>query len=82
MSESSQKPESPSLDKWRMAQFAAELGFIIALPLLALGFLGKFLDNKWGTEPYLALAGILLAIISTTVWLTRRIKELINSTKK
>ena len=65
------------INKWKIASLAAEMGFIIALPLVALGFLGKWLDAKWGTEPWVTVAGILLAIISTTVWLTRRFKELL-----
>lgn len=76
-----EKPEhnqdSPNANKWRLVSLASELGFIIALPLVAFGFLGKWLDAKWGTEPWLTIIGILLAIVATTVWLTRRFKELI-----
>lgn len=56
---------------------AFELGFVIALPLIGLGLLGQWLDTKFVTEPLFVLVGILLAIISTTIWLTRRIKEYI-----
>lgn len=63
------------ITKWRMVNLAVEMGFIIALPLVALGFLGKWLDSKYGTEPWLTVAGILVAIVMTTIWLTRRIKE-------
>lgn len=75
------EPKSPrnpnELNKWKLANFALELGFIIALPLVALAFLGKWLDGKWGTEPWVTIVGVLLAIISTTVWLVRRFKEII-----
>ena len=60
-----------------MAHLAGEMGFIIALPLVAFAFLGKYLDEKYGTEPFITLIGILIAIVSTTIWLSRRIKELI-----
>ena len=66
-----------NLNKWRMANLAMELGFIIALPLVAFALLGKWLDARYGTEPWLTVCGILIAIISTTVWLTRRFKEMI-----
>ncbi|MBI4049422.1 MAG: AtpZ/AtpI family protein [Candidatus Doudnabacteria bacterium] len=74
-----QKPTD--LNKWRMASLAAELGFIIALPLIALGYLGKWLDSKFGTEPWLAVVGILLAILCTTVWLTKRFREILKGQK-
>lgn len=64
-------------NKWRLVGLAMEMGFIIALPLVAFGFLGKWLDGRWGTDPWLTILGILFAIVSTTLWLTRRIKELI-----
>ena len=78
MQEPEKKQEKPrSINKWEMANLAFELGFIIALPLVAFGLLGKWLDSKFGTEPWLTILGILFAIISTTVWLTRKIKYLI-----
>jgi LPXTG-motif cell wall-anchored protein len=35
------------------------------------------LDNKFHSTPWLTLLGVILAIASTTVWLTRRLKEFI-----
>ena len=72
------EPQKPKdLNKWRIASLALEMGFIIALPLVAFGLLGKWLDAKWDSEPWMALVGILLAIAATTVWLIRRFRELI-----
>ena len=72
------EPQKPKdLNKWRIASLALEMGFIIALPLVAFGLLGKWLDAKWDSEPWMALVGILLAIVATTVWLIRRFRELI-----
>jgi len=71
------QPQNPKdLNKWRLVSLASELGFIIALPLLAFALLGKWLDSRFGSSPWLTLAGILFAIVITTVWLTRRFKEL------
>ena len=73
------EPQKPKdLNKWRIASLALEMGFIIALPLVAFGLLGKWLDAKWDSEPWMALVGILLAIAATTVWLIRRFRELIS----
>ncbi|MBI2607672.1 MAG: AtpZ/AtpI family protein [Candidatus Doudnabacteria bacterium] len=76
MQNSEQKPDQ-SLSKWRLVNLAFELGFIIALPLVGFGLIGKWLDEKFDTDPWLTLIAILIAIISTTIWLTKRIKELI-----
>ncbi|HEV8601273.1 MAG TPA: AtpZ/AtpI family protein [Patescibacteria group bacterium] len=71
------QPQNPKdLNKWRLVSLASELGFIIALPLLAFAVIGKWLDGKFGTTPWLTLVGILSAIVITTIWLTRRFKEL------
>jgi flagellar biogenesis protein FliO len=72
-----QNQEKPTLNKWKLVNLSAELGFIIALPLVAFGLLGKWLDSRLGTEPWLTIAGILFAIVSTTIWLIRRFKEYI-----
>lgn len=72
----SQKPPNPQ-NRWRLVSLSMELGFIIALPLVALGLAGKWLDNKFETEPLFTLAGIILAITATTIWLTRRFRELL-----
>lgn len=74
----SEKDKQPNIvNRWGLASLGLEMGFIIALPLLVFALAGKWADQKWGTEPWLTIAGILIAISSTTVWLTKRFKELI-----
>ncbi|HYC80074.1 MAG TPA: AtpZ/AtpI family protein [Candidatus Binatia bacterium] len=77
MQDLNQKPNNPNVNKWRLASLAMDMGFIIALPLVALGLLGKYLDGKFGTEPWITLAGILIAIVTTTIWLTKKFKSFI-----
>lgn len=77
MDNNNQKPNSPSFNKWQLVSLAFELGFIIALPLIALGLLGKWLDAKSDSYPLFTMIGVVVAIISTTTWLTKRFKELI-----
>jgi hypothetical protein len=55
---------------------ATEFGFIVAVPLVSLGFLGKYLDQRLDTKAFLLL-GILLALTSSTLWLYKRIKSLL-----
>jgi hypothetical protein len=64
-------------DKWGLVGLATELGYIIALPLLAFALIGKYLDGKLHTSPWLTLVGIIMAITLTTVWLTNKLKKYI-----
>jgi len=41
---------------------AWNLGYTIAVPIVALALLGRFLDKKLGTTPWLLLFGILLSV--------------------
>ena len=63
-------------NKWGLVSLSLELGFIIALPLLAFAFAGKWLDQRLHTNtPWFTLLGIILAIAATTVWLTKKLKQ-------
>jgi len=55
-----------SNSQWSVFSLAMELGFLIAIPLVVLAMLGKFLDNKLETSPWLFLAGICISILITT----------------
>lgn len=41
--------------------FIGQIGFSTALPLVVFGILGRYLDKKYETSPYLLLLGILIA---------------------
>ena len=74
----SQSPNPKALNKWEVVGFAWELGYIIALPIVAFAFLGKWVDRKMGNEvQWVTLLGIALAIATTTIWLVRRLKKYI-----
>lgn len=74
MDETPQKPNR-GLNKSELVSIAFELGFIIALPVLAFGYLGKWLDGKLGSYPTLTLIGIFAAIAMTSFWIYRRFKS-------
>lgn len=65
--------------KWGAVSLALELGFIIALPIVALGLLGKYLDERYQTHSLFRIAGLLLAIGLSTAWLSRRFAEVFKS---
>lgn len=58
-----------------------EMGFMIALPLVIFGLLGKFLDNKYHTGYYVYL-GIALAITLTSILLYRRFARILEKLKE
>ena len=74
MPENNEKPNNDIMKKWGMVNLATEFGFIIALPLVVFALVGKWADHKFGTYPWLTLAGIAIAITTTTVWMTKRLK--------
>lgn len=73
--------QQPDFAKKQAVALAFELGYIIAIPILAFGYLGKYLDAAWGTHPYLKVAGLLLAIISSSVWLYKKFSQVFESLK-
>ncbi len=52
---------------WQGLKLAWEMGYTIALPLVFLALLGRFLDKKFATSPWLLLTGILISIIISTL---------------
>lgn len=60
----------------RMVGLAAEFGFVIALPLIAFGLGGKWLDSRYHTDKLFTLIGIALALVASTALLARRISAI------
>jgi F0F1-type ATP synthase assembly protein I len=52
-------PPTPLADALRYLQS----GTMIVAPMLGLGALGYWLDGRWGTKPWLLLAGLLVGMI-------------------
>ncbi len=62
---------------WSMLSLAWELGYLIALPLVAFALVGRFLDQHFNTSPWLFLLGILLSIFVSVYIVCKKIKEII-----
>lgn len=54
-------------DSWNALGFAWELGYSIVVPIVVFALIGRLLDKKLDTSPWLLLLGILISIIVTTV---------------
>lgn len=53
--------------KAQVLSLAWELGYLIAVPLVVFALGGRFLDQKLDSAPICLLAGIVLAVIVTTL---------------
>lgn len=51
---------------WSALSLAWQLGYSIAIPLVVLALLGRLLDKKFGTSPWLLLAGVLVSLVVST----------------
>lgn len=69
--------ENPKkVDRAALISLSFELGYIIALPLVVLGLLGKWGDSHWHHSfPWMTLTGIAVAIAATTFWITSKVKQ-------
>jgi len=48
---------------WFSLSVAGQLGWMIALPIVILAVVGRYLDHRFDSSPVLLLAGILLSIM-------------------
>ncbi|MBD3281662.1 hypothetical protein GF391_02855 [Candidatus Uhrbacteria bacterium] len=55
------------LTGWEALGFAWEMGYTMAIPLVALALGGRLLDRYLNTSPAFLLTGILLSIIASSI---------------
>lgn len=60
---------------WIGLGMALELGYLIAIPIVVLAFLGRWLDKKWGTSPWLLVVGALTAATISGIAVYRKAKK-------
>jgi len=65
---------------WRALNMALELGYTIAIPLVVLALAGRWADKQFDTSPWLFLAGIVLAIVSSSILLIRKFSKILRDT--
>lgn len=64
-------------EKFSPFSLAFELGYTIAIPIVALGLVGRLLDKKFDSSPVLLLAGILLSIIISSIGIYKKVVKII-----
>ncbi len=65
------------LKNFKAWALAGELGYIIAVPIVAFALIGRFADKAWGTSPWLLLAGILISIIISSWLIYKKVREIL-----
>lgn len=68
-------------DTWSALGLAWELGYLIVVPLVLFALGGRFLDKKLGTSPWMLIAGMLVAIVITSVIVYKKVIIVINNIK-
>lgn len=70
--------KKPSNDRAYMllgARIVGNFGATIAVPIVLFSLLGKWLDTRWGTGPWMLILGFLLAATLSGISITRKAKE-------
>jgi F0F1-type ATP synthase assembly protein I len=82
MSETAPKPADQNNDAsiWKPLALAWELGYIIALPAVILGFGGAFLDKKFQTSPMFLALAFAFAFAISAISVIRKVREISVST--
>ncbi|PIS41047.1 MAG: hypothetical protein COT26_00065 [Candidatus Kerfeldbacteria bacterium CG08_land_8_20_14_0_20_43_14] len=62
---------------WQALGLAWELGYVIAIPIVVFGLLGRFLDKKFHSSPWLLLAGIIVSIAISSFGLVSKFKKML-----
>jgi F0F1-type ATP synthase assembly protein I len=61
---------------WSAVSLAWELGYLIALPIVILGFGAAYLDKQLGTSPFFLLLGIALAFTFSAIAVIRKVRSI------
>lgn len=56
-------------------RIAGDFGATIAIPVVVFAYLGKRLDARWGTAPWLLIAGFALAALISGAIIYRKAKR-------
>ncbi|MEK7606966.1 MAG: AtpZ/AtpI family protein [Patescibacteria group bacterium] len=74
--------DTPTLEKkktmekreslWGALGLAWELGYLIAVPIVIFGLIGRSIDRRFATSPWFLLAGIFVALVVTAFAVYRK----------
>lgn len=61
-----------------VAQLSWSIGWIVAIPAVAFGFGGAYLDRLYGTTPLFILLGFAIAVTLSGIGLYRKLREILS----
>lgn len=76
-SQSPKKQDSIKDALWLSVQLVWDMGWLIAIPVVVLGFAGAYADREFGTSPLYILIGFGLASVLSAIGVKRRLKNII-----
>lgn len=65
----------------QLVGLALQMGYLIAIPLVAFALLGRFIDSVFSSSPLFFLIGILTAIVCSTILVYRKTTALLKDTE-
>jgi F0F1-type ATP synthase assembly protein I len=74
-----EKKQQQEMSVWSSLQLAWELGYLIAIPVVTLGFGGAYMDKYYHTSPLFIILGFIIAITITTIGVVRKVRSIISS---
>lgn len=77
MDQQTPRPRSVRQDLMLAVRLAWNFGYIIAIPAVAFGFGGAYLDKQYGTSPVFILIGFVLALVLSGLGIWRAVKEIV-----
>lgn len=75
LQESEIKQKSKQITFMKSLSLAVQFGFMIAIPLVVLAYAGKWLSAHFHNQIFF-YAGIILALLTSTIWFYKRISDL------
>lgn len=75
------KDKNDNEETWRLLGFAWELGYSLAIPIIFFLLLGRILDKKFGTSPWLLLTGMLLSLFSSSLTVYAKATKILAETQ-
>ena len=71
------KGDAASEKNFKVWMLAAELGYLIAVPIVVLALVGRLVDKRLNTAPWLLLAGIIISVTVSSWLVYRKVKEIL-----
>lgn len=71
--------ENKEKNLFSVVSLAWELGYVVAVPLIIFALVGRFLDKKLETSPWIFLLGVVISIIVSVFMVYRKADKIIKN---